>query len=45
MTDVAAPDLERTLEQHRSELTGYCYRLSPGAVERSPETQSVRSLA
>ena len=27
MTDVAAPDLERTLEQHRAELTGYCYRI------------------
>jgi hypothetical protein len=27
MTDVAAPDLERTLEQHRVELTGYCYRI------------------
>jgi hypothetical protein len=39
MTDVAAPDLERTLDQHRAELTGYCYRPSARALERRPETQ------
>jgi hypothetical protein len=39
MTDVAAPDLERTLEQHRAELTGYCYRIPARALERSPERQ------
>jgi RNA polymerase sigma-70 factor, ECF subfamily len=39
MTDVAAPDLERTLEEHRSELTGYCYRMLGSAFEAEDAVQ------
>jgi RNA polymerase sigma-70 factor, ECF subfamily len=39
MTDVAAPDLERTLEQHRSELTGYCYRMLGSSFEAEDAVQ------
>jgi RNA polymerase sigma-70 factor, ECF subfamily len=39
MTDVAAPDLERTLEQHRSELTGYCYRMLGSTFESEDAVQ------
>jgi RNA polymerase sigma-70 factor, ECF subfamily len=39
MTDVAAPDLERTLEQHRVELTGYCYRMLGSSFEAEDAVQ------
>src|SRR5262245_29072027 len=39
MTDVAAPDLERTLEQHRAELTGYCYRMLGSGFEAEDAVQ------
>jgi RNA polymerase sigma-70 factor, ECF subfamily len=39
MTDVAAPDLERTLEDHRLELTGYCYRMLGSAFEAEDAVQ------
>src|SRR5215216_3628527 len=39
MTDVAAPDLERTLEQHRRELTGYCYRMLGSSFEAEDAVQ------
>ena len=39
MTDVAAPDLERTLEQHRAELTGYCYRMLGSSFEAEDAVQ------
>src|SRR5437870_10082218 len=39
MTDVAAPDLERTLEQHRPELTGYCYRMLGSGFEAEDAVQ------
>src|SRR6266566_4933175 len=39
MTDVAAPDLERTLEQHRPELTGYCYRMLGSSFEAEDAVQ------
>jgi RNA polymerase sigma-70 factor, ECF subfamily len=39
MTDVATADLERTLEQHRSELTGYCYRMLGSAFEAEDAVQ------
>jgi RNA polymerase sigma-70 factor (ECF subfamily) len=35
----AAPDLERQLEQHRSELTGYCYRMLGSAFEAEDAVQ------
>src|SRR6478736_5818793 len=41
MTEVAAPpqDLERQLEQHRRELTGYCYRMLGSAFEAEDAVQ------
>jgi RNA polymerase sigma-70 factor, ECF subfamily len=39
MTDVAAPDLERTLEQHRPELSGYCYRMLGSSFEAQDAVQ------
>src|SRR4030088_2549354 len=39
MTDVAAPDLERTLEQHRPELTGHCYRMVGSSFEAEDAVQ------
>jgi len=39
MTDVAAPDLEQTLEQHRRELTGYCYRMLGSSFEAEDAVQ------
>jgi RNA polymerase sigma-70 factor, ECF subfamily len=39
MTDVAAPDLERTLEQYRTELTGYCYRMLGSAFDAQDAAQ------
>jgi RNA polymerase sigma-70 factor, ECF subfamily len=39
MTDVAALDLERALEQHRVELTGYCYRMLGSSFEAEDAVQ------
>ena len=41
MTEVAAPpqELERQLEQHRRELTGYCYRMLGSAFEADDAVQ------
>ena len=39
MTEVAAPDLERTLEKHRVELTGYCYRMLGSSFEAEDAVQ------
>jgi RNA polymerase sigma-70 factor, ECF subfamily len=39
MTEVDAPDLERTLEQHRVELTGYCYRMLGSSFEAEDAVQ------
>ncbi len=35
----ASPDLERRLEQHRSELTGYCYRMLASPFEAEDAVQ------
>src|SRR6201994_4906062 len=42
---VAAPKLEQQLEQHRSELTGYCYRMlgSPFEVEDAVQDTFLRA--
>jgi RNA polymerase sigma-70 factor, ECF subfamily len=41
MSDIAirAPELERHLEQHRRELTGYCYRMLGSAFEAEDAVQ------
>jgi RNA polymerase sigma-70 factor, ECF subfamily len=39
VTDVAAPDLEATLEQYRTELTGYCYRMLGSSFEAQDAVQ------
>lgn len=39
MTEVAAPDLEQTLERHRGELTGYCYRMLGSSFEAEDAVQ------
>jgi RNA polymerase sigma-70 factor (ECF subfamily) len=39
MTDVAAPDLEHTLEQYRTELTGYCYRMLGSSFDAQDAVQ------
>ena len=36
---VASPELERRLEQHRSELTGYCYRMLGSPFEAEDAVQ------
>src|ERR1700752_3389798 len=36
---VASPELEQRLEQHRSELTGYCYRMLGSAFEAEDAVQ------
>ena len=47
MTEVAAapheaePQLERQLEQHRRELTGYCYRMLGSSFEADDAVQAV----
>lgn len=39
MADLATSDLERQLEQHRMELTGYCYRMLGAAFEAEDAVQ------
>ncbi|MCW2920630.1 MAG: polymerase subunit sigma-70 [Thermoleophilia bacterium] len=39
MTTAAAPDIEHELEQHRSELTGYCYRMLASPFEAEDAVQ------
>ena len=39
MSTTDAPDIERELEQHRSELTGYCYRMLASPFEAEDAVQ------
>jgi len=45
MTDIATTDLDATLERHRSELTGYCYRMlgSPYEAEDAVQETMLRA--
>src|SRR5205823_10115184 len=39
MVDLATKDVEGQLEQHRSELTGYCYRMLGSSFEAEDAVQ------
>jgi RNA polymerase sigma-70 factor (ECF subfamily) len=39
VANTAAPELERTFEQHRTELTGYCYRMLGSPFEAEDAVQ------
>src|SRR4051794_12697683 len=39
MTDLATTDVELQLEQHRTELTGYCYRMLGSGFEAEDAVQ------
>ena len=45
VTDTITPDLEQSLEQHRAELTRYCYRMlgSPFEAEDAVQDAYVRA--